>query len=285
MNIAENANIQLDVVALLHQLTGLQTVEHMDLSDLHLEESEDLLRALMGVFASNPHLAKVDMQHNTIAKGMPGGAMTRDFALRLADGPSLAAYQALANGTSNNTSLKATPNNNTTVNRSTATAGSNNSTMMKFGRPSSQLTTFRPAWATTLPMEQPSMQGIKSELDVLEEDVEDGRVPPLVPSSTSLYHPMYPGYGRGLLSHTSHISSLTNPVSFAVENSKGRPIPMKCTGDQSALLRYAPRRSLKQSPYSLGSLESNIAGLLVTEDQLRRKFEELDVDVERVFGP
>lgn len=268
INIAENHALKLeDVLLLLDAIATLRTVEHIDISDLNLEDSENLLRSLIAVFAVNEHLEKIVVLHNPMAGGFPDGVMNRRFALQLADGASLQSFLAHSTG---QVTLNSSNSNVSAINKTT---GGNRSV----GLNETVASTFRPAWATIRPMEhKTSVVAVHS--DSVDDGVEDGRVPPLIPTAHSLHNPMYPGYGIGRLSAGNHITTLSNTIPYTFDNTRGQKVPWMPAGDQSAQLQFPPRRALKQSPYSLMSLELNVGGLLITDDQLKRKFKELDVD-------
>jgi Ran GTPase-activating protein (RanGAP) involved in mRNA processing and transport len=283
VNIAVNRNLEpADILAFLAALSSLRTVERVDLSDLRIPDSEDILRSLIAVFAMNEYLEQILLHHNPIAAGFPeSGVMHRAFALQLADGASLKSFLTVAGGgdtqmTINMSASASTSRHNTsTANRSTAvstTVGGNT----KSGNVSTAAL-FRPAWGTVVPMEHKTSV-VNTHRDELDDTAEDGRVPPLVPHPLSLHHPLYPGYAKGRFTSAQSIGTMSNTVPYTVENSRGHPMPLNLSADMSAQLKYPLTRPLKASPYNLAALELNVGGLLITEDQLKRKFKELDID-------
>ena len=305
LRLAENTKLSLsDILGMLDSLATIHTLEHLDLSDLRLTDSEPLLRALLAVFISNEHLGAISLEHNPIAEGFPNQIMTREFALTLLDmsgggggGENSAsrsvdrtdAAVSIINKSSSSVSSVAAKRFGGIVSSSASGAGGNqsrhatgNTTANSGGgavvNQSAQLlmTTFRPAWATTVPMEH---RGSHVSSGLRDDDfAEDATRVPLVPHPQSLYSTMYPGYGRGRFSSNVGISSNGNSVPYTVAVSKGNRLPFIPRMDGEALVRAAPRRPLKNSPYSLIALETNLGGLPVTEDQLRQKFSELDVE-------
>jgi hypothetical protein len=224
----------------------------------------------------NDHLAYIRLHHNPIATGFPeGGVMSRTFALQLADGESLKTFLSVSDG---DVTLHKQHHNTSAA--STAQNGSNvsvTSTRRTANGQLSDASLYRPAWGTIVPMEHKTSV-VATQRDDLDDIAEDGRVPPLVVHPLSLHNPLYPGYGKGRLSSAQSVGTLSNAVPYTVENSKGHPTPLMLSADKSAQLRYPLTRPLKQSPFSLASLELNVGGLLITEDQLKRKFKELDID-------
>lgn len=291
INIAENHNLSVaDVRSILDAVSQVHLCERVDLSDLKLPDSEDLLRSMMAAFAANEHLERIVIQHNPMASGFPDGTMTRDFALQLADGASLAQFvqNTSAGGPSGTSSILSlvsgaganhlSTNSTTGASRSVLHASSGAlQTADATTANSSVRAAYRPAWATTRPMEHKS-SALTTPGDEVNDAAEDGRCIPLVPQTQSLHHSMYPGYGVGRMSAGNYIQTLSNPVPYTVDNSRGHTLPLVLSADNSAYLKYPVFRPLKRSPYSLMSLEMNTGGLLVTEDQLKRKFQELDVD-------
>ncbi|CUF87380.1 unnamed protein product [Bodo saltans] len=293
VNVAVNHKLEpADVLALLAALSSLRTVERIDLSDLRIPDSEDILRSLIAVFAMNEYLEQILLHHNPIASGFPdSGVMHRTFALQLADGASLKSFLSVAGGgdtqmtilnqtNSMNASTATSKHSGSTaaVNRSgavnTTVGGGNNAT--KNGHVSTA-SLFRPAWGTVVPMEHKTSV-VNTHRDELDDTAEDGRVPPLVPHPLSLHHPLYPGYARGRFTSAQSIGTMSNTVPYTVENARGHPMPLNLSADMSAQLKYPLTRPLKASPYNLATLELNVGGLLITEDQLKRKFKELDID-------
>jgi hypothetical protein len=274
--VAENSALsEKDVLGLLDAIATVHTAEYLDLSDLRLVDSEDLLRAMIGAFASNEHLQAITLHYNPISLGFPESTMTREFALSLADTSSLEQFQSKSGGYAT-ISLSDSANQKMELVRYGDTAAATMSPGNTGWKTNTTSFTFRSAWATTRPMEHKSALSTRSDLD---DTAEDGRAPPLVPNPHSLHHKLYPGYGYlGRFNNATHISTLSNPVPYSTENSRGLPPPFYLSADGRNLTLQAPRRAPKRSPYSLLELESNIGGLPVTEDQLKRKFKELDVD-------
>ena len=99
-----------------------------------------------------------------------------------------------------------------------------------------------------------------------------------MPHPASLHDPRYPGYGKGRFSNGCLVQSLSNPLPYNVSVSHGTRRAFIPSADGASLVTAPPRQNLKESPYSLHALENNPGQLPVTEDQLRRKFSELDVD-------
>lgn len=286
VNIAANHNVSAgDVRALLAALSMLRSVERVDLSDLRIQDSEDVLRSLIAVFAMNEHLEAILLHHNPISAGFPdNGVLHRSFALQLADGESLKSFLTVAGGAAGgdtHMTLNASAGSSMHPQSRNATSSIASNAMVKSSAAAHNNSTaaslFRPAWGTIVPMEHKTSV-VSTYRDDLDDLAEDGRVPPLVPHPLSLHHPLYPGYSKGRLASAHSIGTMSNTVPYTVENSKGHPVPLMLSADKGAQLMYPLTRPLKQSPYSLASLELNVGGLLVTEDQLKRKFKELDID-------
>jgi ribonuclease inhibitor len=304
LRLAENSKLTpKDVLAMLDSLATINTLEHLDLSDLGLVDSEPLLRGLLAVFVSNEHLKSISLEHNPIAEGFPNQVITREFALTLLDmsaakegTPSGDTMVTINKGHGNSTALNVSSNSNKRfqgIASSTPDKGrgqSNNSSAINNSNAShstaavvnsaAQLlaTTFRPAWATTVPMEHRSSHDDAKHAVTDDDFAEDATRVPLVPHPHSLYSTMYPGYGRGRFSNAIGISSNGDSVPYTLANSRGNGALFIPRMDGESLVRVAPRRPMQHSPYSLISLESNPGGLPVTEDQLRQKFSELDVE-------
>lgn len=311
LRLAENHKLApKDILAVLDSLATIPTLEHLDLSDLRLVDSEPLLRGLVAVFVSNEHLKSISLEHNPIAEGFPNQVITREFALALLDMSAAKELGGNASGTAaSNTSTgdammtinksqsgvnasgtSAANNNNSkryqgiaaspASDRNISSNGGNASTSGAVVNTAARLlaTTFRPAWATTVPMEHRSSHD-NAKISLADDDfAEDATRVPLVPHPHSLYSTMYPGYGRDRFSNMIGIASNGDSMPYTVNTSKGAPTPFIPRMDGEALVRAAPRRHMKYSPYSLIALECNPGGLPVTEDQLRQKFSELDVE-------
>lgn len=284
LSLADNPRVGLEgVLRVLDAISTLATVEEVDISALALAENEHLLRALTGCFLSNARLQVIKLEHNPVGRSFgPEGALTRQAALALLDKAaqsSAAGASALsvvsASGVANASGgfpvgaggLSLSHHGSGGASKSLVHAAAANTTAHM------QLQAFRPLWATLVPLEHPESTYVRDD-----DDAEDGARPPLVPHPNSIHSAMYPGYGRGRFSPGTHVQTLSNPVPYNVDVSRGTP-PLFCpTGDNSMLLSVAPRRPLKQSPYSIAVLENNPGALPVTSDQLRRKFQELDVE-------
>jgi Ran GTPase-activating protein (RanGAP) involved in mRNA processing and transport len=279
--LAENKEAGLaGVLPVLDALANCHSLEELDLSDTGLTDSEDLLRALVSVFISNHQLLSIKVEFNTIASGLSEGIMTREYAYTLLDTAQAAEGRSASQTPTKLQLVSQTKGALTVANRSAMASnvsrGLNGSVQEKTTNSLTTASTnasslFRPAWALTIPMPKRSDE---EEFD----DGDDGAKPPLVPRPDSLHHPMYPGYGKGRFSNGSIVQQLNDPVSYSTAISHGIRPRFHPTADGSTMLSAAPRRPLRQSPYSLAALEDNLAQLPVSEDQLKRKFQELDIE-------
>eukprot|EP00388_Colpodella_angusta_P044682 GDKK01063689.1.p1 GENE.GDKK01063689.1~~GDKK01063689.1.p1 ORF type:complete len:746 (-),score=73.52 GDKK01063689.1:100-2337(-) len=265
--LAENPRVSL--LPILDALSTCNSLEYLDLSDNGIEDSESVLRALVSVFSSNEGLKEVILEHNPLARGFPDGLMTRELARSLVADSSLFGVEADRGG-------------NSTIDRSTgrmvafSSSNAGGSAVNNSDRRKLLQGTFKPKWSTTTAMDHRSL--IDEDTAAAHSDGEDGQDIPLIPHHQSLQHALYPGYGNGRFSSGQSVQQLSNPVPYTMEMSKGtKPVLLKSC-DLSTELQVPLRRPLKQSPYSLAALENNKGQLPVTEDHLRKKFEELDVD-------
>lgn len=259
--LAENPGVSL--LPILDALSTCNALENLDLSDNGIEDSEGVLRALVAVFSSNTGLKEVILEHNPIARGFPEGLMTRELAQSLAADSSLVSASRSPNG-----KQLAVQGNSPSFNLTSGSAAADRRKLLQG--------TFKPKWSTATAMDHRSL--VDEEAAAADSEGEDGQDIPLIPHAQSLQHTLYPGYGHGRFSSAASVQQLSNPVPYSVEISKGtKPVLLKSC-DLSTELQVPLRRPLRQSPYSLAALENNKGQLPVTEDHLRKKFEELDVD-------
>lgn len=262
LTLAEN---KVDVLPVLDALCACRTMKYLDLSDLNIQDSEDVLRALVGVMAANPDLELINLEHNPIAHGFPDETLTRQIAMEMAADISIFNQEPGSVVGINNSRVGT---GGVLVNQSGASNSSVGGSKNRQREVAAAI--FKPKWATCTAVD------IRPEDD--DSDGEDGADIPLVPHPLSLQHPLYPGYGKGRFSSGSFIQNLSDPVPYTIRNSNGYTPPIIPTADGTAALRYPLRRPLKYAPYSLHALEANKSQLPITEDLLRKKFDELDVD-------
>ena len=300
--------------ALATPLTGVGPLEDLDLSDLPcVVECEPLLRALVELFASNPSLQRVLLERTGLTSLLPPpGILTRSVAAALEHAVRGSATMSASTDSSidrtshaNNASgLKkrimsssSSPTQAGSSSEATSVVGVRGvSSMLKRLSPSPTVsshvksspgkmsalsaaappvnpaTVFRPTWALSVPVDTTQSPYIPPA-----DAPDDGRFAALVPLKGSLHDPLYPGYGKGLFSNAVTLQSLNNPMPFRVKASRVAA-PFIPTADGASLVAQAPKKALRVSPYSLEALEQNACQLPVTQDQLRRKFAELDVD-------
>lgn len=299
VNIAENPTIERpSLLRLLEALANRNALEDLDLSDLPVvDEDESLLKALVALFPTNPSLNRILLERTPLAALLPApGIMTRGVATMIlqttakqqtADKSLSAAITAsdssiqkganmshastnasIVSGVRGISTLKGSPTKGALVVADTTSralvSGADGSTLSA---------AFRPPWALAVPIDSTPTPYLPNP-----QTPEDGRHPPLVPLPGSLHDTMYPGYGRGPISNSITLQSLNDPMPWRVRAAKNHKPPYIPTFDGSSVLSVPPKRPMKTAPYSLQALENNSCFLPVTEDQLRRKFAELDVD-------
>jgi Ran GTPase-activating protein (RanGAP) involved in mRNA processing and transport len=291
LNISENPQLRTnEVIQLLRALSNRTALEELDLSNLDLPEGEELLRALVDVFPPNKKLAAILLEHTGMGGAVPQSILTRELALSLLrtgspsvsvqstlSGTSAAADKsfdasgliALHGMTKGGARATATAAGDVTGTRQSAHGVTNAVGLSRLEMTRNAETIFKPAWALTVPLDPPVHEADRAE---------DGSHPPLVPHPASLHHPLYPGYGYGRFSNGSLVQTLSMSVPYNVAVSHGTRQKFIPTADGATSMTAPPRRAMKESPYSLHALENNPGQLPVTEDQLRRKFSELDVE-------
>ena len=247
--LADNPQVQVaDVLLMLDALSTIHTLEELDLSELRLEASEDLLRAMLGVFVGNPLLQTILVGHNPMASLFEGGegVFTRAFAKTLLDPNSVQQQQQLSNTDPlllEGSAAKASDRSQSLMTLQhlslcKSSIGAGSLVEQKKGPSATRefvATTFRPAWAVVIPMEHPADPPATDD-----DDAEDGAQVPLVPLPNSLHHPLYPGYGRGRFSSSCYVQHIGDPVPYNIAVSHGTRPPFLPTADGAAMLAVPP---------------------------------------------
>jgi len=277
LNVADNAGVRVqEVLCLCKALRQLTTLEEVDFSSLALDESETLLEHLVTLFDNNASLDAVMLEHTPVGAALPNGVLSADTAAALRGGTAL--HNKSGGGAASRSGVVAVAASSASVAAASFSSARGGLTSGASAA-STALTTkalikrsqhvFKPAWALTIPLDAPAPSP---------DEAEDGARVPLVPAPTSLHDPLYPGYGRGRFSSGSLVQSANDPLPYNVAVTRGTRRPFIPTADGASLLMAPPRKTPKASPYGLHVLEGNPGQLPVTDDQLRRKFAELDAD-------
>eukprot|EP01060_Flectonema_neradi_P011841 TRINITY_DN18808_c0_g1_i1.p1 TRINITY_DN18808_c0_g1~~TRINITY_DN18808_c0_g1_i1.p1 ORF type:complete len:753 (+),score=113.39 TRINITY_DN18808_c0_g1_i1:82-2259(+) len=226
------------------------------------------LTALCSVFSNNSDLRQISLSGCPISEPFIGGLLTRDTAEEItANIGGLPVVEPFSTGCK----VVVDPAKDA-LRKEHRTGGAVKTASQSL---------FRPAWTPTVP--PPKTYGDEEQPDTDDEDenqIEDASNAPLIPGKGSLLHSLYPGYGRGRMCNESHCDSLGNICCLPMYQS-GMVSHHEETSIESSvsqMFQKPVRRARRRDPYSLGSIENNIGGFPITEDALRRKFQELDVD-------
>eukprot|EP01063_Lacrimia_lanifica_P002863 TRINITY_DN1154_c1_g1_i1.p1 TRINITY_DN1154_c1_g1~~TRINITY_DN1154_c1_g1_i1.p1 ORF type:complete len:745 (+),score=320.23 TRINITY_DN1154_c1_g1_i1:73-2235(+) len=251
-------------IVLCDMLAKMRRVAELDLSNNNVVATAAALRALCSVFTNNADLLQINLAGNPIGDGYDGGLLTLPLAVEACGPNGLPQVEAVAMGRAME-AVSPDPERDTV--RGSA------------HRPNANGLIFRPAWAPAIP--PPKVYGDEQQKSIEDEDeelAEDHRKVPLVPEAGSLLHPYYPGYGRGRMANESHATTLDNTIDLTMYQSGCGREQFDYLKPNDTLFNKPIDRPNRVSPYSLQSLETNIGGLPITEEALRRKFNELDVD-------
>eukprot|EP00759_Apiculatamorpha_spiralis_P044123 PhF_6_TR41279/c0_g1_i1/m.62422 len=258
-------------VAFLRGLGSLTTLESLDMSSLPILKNNDIVQGLCMVFENNLGLSEIDLNRCGVSTDWPQGIMTRAIAQKLAQSSSIIHSVSV--------SQKRPPK------ASMSTLSSTSAMVPKESSPQSHKpvksilqTIHRPLWSTASPV---SLGGEIPENDDDDEEIEHSTAPPLIPAPDSLFDSLYPSYGRDRLSNNVSLADISNPVGLTTYMAKGhlaRTPYSPAQGYAECVVRNPPKARNVKARYDLTSLENNVSGLPITEEQLRRKFQELDVD-------
>eukprot|EP00760_Papus_ankaliazontas_P006675 PhM_4_TR13135/c0_g1_i1/m.17568 len=275
-------------LALLVALTRVNGLVALDMSDLPLLKNDALVSALCEVFAANPGLPEVNLRRCGLSVDWDEGVLVREDALEM--------YSMLQ---PRGTAFLKPPRSAGAV---STTSSSSASGVMSTRPPSSVAnrpvknilqTIHRPLWSTASPVslatsldalskgQSSDVKNNNSNVDNDDEETENSTDPPLVPAPDSLFHSLYPSYGNDRLNNATSLADPYNPVGLSTYMSRGHLAKVPYSPAQpysNTVVRHAPKSRNVHARYQLDDVENNVAGLPITEEQLRRKFQELDVD-------
>ena len=251
-------------------LSGMRRLTELDLSNNRIRSTARVLRALCSLYSNNNELVQVNLSGNQVGDSYPGGLFTLQIAMEACGVAGLPKVDVTIDG-------KGADGGKLIVSDEKLRDSVRGKVFADVGN----TTLFRPAWAPAIP--PPKVYGDEPQKSVEDEDedlVEDSSVPPLIPQPGSLLHPLYPGYGKGRMSNECHCDTLMNttPLPVFQSNPELSAENYRSSHGVENMFRLPLLRARKKSPYSLQSLDKNIGGLPITEEALRRKFQELDVD-------
>eukprot|EP01065_Artemidia_motanka_P038853 TRINITY_DN47702_c0_g1_i1.p1 TRINITY_DN47702_c0_g1~~TRINITY_DN47702_c0_g1_i1.p1 ORF type:complete len:766 (+),score=254.05 TRINITY_DN47702_c0_g1_i1:83-2299(+) len=271
-------------VALCSTLSRMRRVSEVDFGSNGITEAPIVVKHLCSLFTNNTGLQRVKLEDNPLGDNFPGGLMSREAAEEMYQG-TLPGVEALPlsrkEGREREFASPLTAQSRVDPPTDEMLAARGSVRPGAAGLMCAADTLFRPAWAPAVPPQRIYGDEVMRSVDDEDEDeAEDGRRPPLMPAKGSLLHPLYPGFGKGRCSNEHHADTLDGCCPLPLAHTVGR------AGTESSyntmkpgfMFLQPPRRAAKRSPYSLDMLESNVASLPVTEEMLRRKFQELDVD-------
>ena len=274
-------------------------LEVLDLSNLPLPETENVQHALLELFAHNAALREVTLEFCGVSAALPERRLTRELVQKLTAARTAAAE---SDGSGANGSVNASgalvalggaspaPGQQSPQQQRGALGGAVARGRAE-GAPTVRMHVHRPAWA---PITAVNVRGagqhnnnnnsnssgshlLADEID--DREAEDITHMPYEPDRNSLMHALYPSFGLGRFSNASSVSSLSYSLPFNMAHGTLTTKPIwPARGDGSHLFQRAPRRAAMRSLFSLDQLERNVGQLPVTDEQLRLKFAELDVE-------
>eukprot|EP01064_Diplonema_japonicum_P000659 TRINITY_DN1042_c0_g1_i1.p1 TRINITY_DN1042_c0_g1~~TRINITY_DN1042_c0_g1_i1.p1 ORF type:complete len:736 (+),score=108.86 TRINITY_DN1042_c0_g1_i1:59-2209(+) len=249
-------------VAICSVLAPMCRLAEFDLSANDISSSPAVLKALCSLFPNNRMLVQINLSGCPVGDLYDGGLFTRHIATTSCGMSGLPEISASCKGRKGKQDIE-----RDLIRGKSSKPEARDSTM------------FRPAWAPALPPARVYGDELQQTVEDEDEDCAEGNGhPPLVVSQGSLLHPLYPGYGRGRASNEVHCDTLNENTTLPMFQSGCNQSDVTIANSSSCLFQMPPKRHKRRSPYSLSSIEGNIGGLPITDEALRRKFQELDAD-------
>ena len=266
LDLSDNKITSEGCIMICSVLAKMRRLSELDLTnnDIRGCSTVNPMQTLSSVFVNNADLRQISLSGCPVSDSFIGGLFTRDDAEEIcANIGGLPVVEPFS------------PGDRETKNPDRELIRKGDRSQMAVGTASQSL--FRPAWTPTIP--PPRTYGDEDQPDTDDEDERHVEDSPLIPGKGSLLHPLYPGFGRGRLCSESHCDSLGNICSLPMYQSGMSSFQDEVGVPSSVSLFQNPiRRARSKDPYSLGAVEGNIGGFPITEEALKRKFQELDVD-------